>query len=145
MRAIKIDSENRVVSEIELDKSDSLKSMQEIVGGYICQAMEFDKRDTLFVNDDGLLDNPQHFFWFEGLHQPLAGNGVITGCNANGNTVAVKMKIEQVLSTIRWLTLAEIQAFIRSGRVNYNTYLTVEGKEPELLSTVDLGAFDSKK
>jgi hypothetical protein len=29
------------------------------------------------VNEEGLLEHPQHFFMFEGGHQPLAGNGVI--------------------------------------------------------------------
>jgi hypothetical protein len=42
--------------------------------------------DTMYVDDEGLLHNPQHFFLFDHrADQPLAGNGLFVGREIEGD------------------------------------------------------------
>ena len=76
MRAIIINAKDRTISETDIDGS--LKTLQQIVGGMIeAVSQGLDESHHCYVNEEGLLDDPQHFFMFRNGHQPLAGNGVI--------------------------------------------------------------------
>ena len=101
MRAIKIDVVNKTITEIQIDKKNSLKEMQEVVGGLITVACESDL-DTLMVNDEGLFMFSD-FFYFEGNCQPNAGNGIMVGTDENGETVDCKMSLEAVKAKVKFL------------------------------------------
>lgn len=45
--------------------------------------------DVIYVDDNGLLFDPQRFFVFAGHHQPLAGKGLILGTDENGMSDAL--------------------------------------------------------
>jgi len=73
MRAIVIKSRNRTV--VEIDLVPTLDRLQQIVGGLIEPVEQgLDDEHHCYVNEEGLLDNPQHFFMLTDGHQPLAGN-----------------------------------------------------------------------
>lgn len=109
MRAIKIDSENRTITEIELDPKDTLKSLQDCVGGLIELATDLHYGDSLYVNEEGLLTSPEYFFNFRGLHQLLAGNAVVAGIDhETGDTVAATSSVESI---------RELVTFYRRGEV----------------------------
>ena len=74
MRAIIINAQHRTITEAEIDGS--LASLQQIVGGLI-EPVSLDGDHHCYVNEEGLLNQPRHFFMFRDGHQPLAGNGVI--------------------------------------------------------------------
>ena len=50
---------------------------------------------TIWVDDEGLFNNPEGFFQFEGYPQPLAGKGVLLG-DDNGKTIGCPLTPEQV-------------------------------------------------
>lgn len=105
MKAIKIDVTNRTVTEIEIG-ANSLKSMQEVVGGLITAALEMENMDTLYVNDEGLfLFN--EFFYLEGNVQPNAGNGIIMGTDEEGGSIGAKSSLEEIRSKVRFLNKGE--------------------------------------
>jgi hypothetical protein len=145
MRAIKIDSENRNITEISISDVErmQLKDMQAVVGGYICLAFNFpDNKHSLFVDDDGLLNNPQFFFKHDFYPQPLAGNAIIVGMSLKGGeTRECKLDIKEVWNRVQFYTLTEVQAFIREGSADYNTYITTSDGTREVYHR-DLGAFD---
>jgi hypothetical protein len=83
MRAIVINAQDRTVTVAEIDGS--LKSLQQIVGGMIEPVTQgLDEFHHCYVNEEGLLLQPQHFFMFKDGHQPLAGNGVILSSTDDG-------------------------------------------------------------
>lgn len=152
MRAIKIDSKNRIITEVDIN---DLEDMQKIVEGYICLAFDHpDAKHSCFVNDEGLLNSPQYFFAFllnDFCTQPFAGDGIIVGGNEEGDNTPCTLDIEELKKSIYWFTLPEVQFFIREGMVDYNTYYTPldEHLKPiserrELITTRHLGAFDKK-
>src|SRR6266566_1854548 len=60
MRAIVINSRNRTV--VEIDLVPTLDRLQQIVGGLIEPVEQgLDDEHHCYVNEEGLLDNPQHF------------------------------------------------------------------------------------
>ena len=83
MRALTINAETHEIKVHAVDTSDAgpgmLAFMQKAVGGYIERATELKNGDSIFVNEEGLLENPRFFFEVEGGHQPFAGNGVVVG------------------------------------------------------------------
>ena len=77
MKCYHVNSETRTIAVREFV---GLKDMQELVGGYIEVAYVYPNGDTLYVDEEGLLKQPQ--FWFklkQRRDQPFAGNAVLVG------------------------------------------------------------------
>jgi hypothetical protein len=108
MRAIVIDAKKQQV--YEQDIRGSLKCLQQIVGGYIELATHIDDEHDLFVDEEGLLKQPEHFFEYEGAHQPFAGNGVIVSHDDEGETKGAKLSLEEVRARVTFMSGSEIVA-----------------------------------
>lgn len=78
-RMIVIDVHKKEVREQFVHEKDSLKAMQDIVGGYIERAWTASRDIDLYVDEEGMLKEPTKFFRLDGCTQPYAGNGVICG------------------------------------------------------------------
>lgn len=113
-RVLIIDAEKREIREGEVS---TLEDMQKLVGGYICRGLTLENGDEIFVNDDGLLLSPEHFFYYEGAHMPFALNGYVTGeATASGRTTHAKMDLEALKAKITFMDRNDVQAAVRSGR-----------------------------
>lgn len=109
MRAIIINAQERTVSEAEIERS--LKSLQNIVGGLInsvSPGLEGTDHHA-YVNDEGLLNNPQHFFMLRDGHQPLAGNGVILGTTDDGNEAPATLSLDWVKERVTFMDLQAVR------------------------------------
>ncbi|MGE5512376.1 MAG: hypothetical protein ACM31O_14105 [Bacteroidota bacterium] len=58
--------------------------------------------DALFVDDEGLLKQPRHFFALDGYQQPLAGCGLMLGTDEDGDSVAPLCSIEEVIASVHF-------------------------------------------
>jgi hypothetical protein len=107
MRAIVINSHNRTIVETDVDVS--LDSLQQIVGG-LTEPVEqgLDGEHHCYVNEEGLLDNPQHFFLFTGGHQPLAGNGIILASTEDGG-----LSLQWVKERVTFMDFGAVGAWCR--------------------------------
>ena len=124
MRGILINAYKKTVTEVELpdatgqwlDKVYELLSQDMPTGK--CDMIEVgwriprqdskSKEDTIYVDEEGLLKPSDHFFYFEGAHQPFAGSGLICGSdNRTGKACGAEMDILSVLSKVRFLTRSE--------------------------------------
>jgi len=105
MRAIIINAKDRTITETEIDGS--LKSLQQIVGGLIQPVYDgLDDNHHCYVNEEGLLDGPQHFFLFKDGHQPLAGNGVIVASADIGDEAPCTLSLDWVKERVTFMDLA---------------------------------------
>src|SRR5260370_42274525 len=76
MRAIIVNANDRTITETDI--VGSLRSLQQIVGGLIEPVSQgLDDYHHCYVNEEGLLNDPQDFFMFSGGPPPLAGKGVL--------------------------------------------------------------------
>jgi hypothetical protein len=114
MRAIVINAQDRTITETEIDGK--LKSLQQIVGGLITPVYDgLDDEHHCYVNDEGLLGQPQHFFMFkEGGHQPLAGNGVILASTDDGGEAACTLALDWVDERVRFMDLIAVRQWCQS-------------------------------
>jgi hypothetical protein len=68
------------------------------------------KGNTLYVDDEGLLNGTSRGFVIEGYEQPLMGNAVLLGTNLNtGDSKDTSLSLEKVASMVR--------CFVRVGRM----------------------------
>lgn len=99
----KIDPSNKERPLQCIKVKDELKSLQEIVGGYIELGYHMPNSDIytkesgvksfdLYVNEEGLLTKPDYFFQIEHgdrITIPFAGRACIVGTDSEGNNVDV--------------------------------------------------------
>jgi Domain of unknown function (DUF3846) len=105
MRAIVINSHDRSITETQIDGS--LQSLQRIVGGLIQSVDQgLDDDHHCYVNEEGLFENPRHFFMFAGGHQPLAGNGVILASTSDGGEAPCRLPLQWVQDRVTFMDLA---------------------------------------
>jgi hypothetical protein len=104
MREIVINAKDRTITAIDIDRS--LKSLQQIVGGMIEPVTQgLDEFHHCYVNEEGLLNNPQHFFMFRDGHQPLAGNGVILSSTEDGDEAPCTLLLDWVRERVTFMDL----------------------------------------
>jgi hypothetical protein len=106
MKAILIDPFNKTVTEVE--HNGNYKHIYELLSHEThpvdCfTAVGIDNGDTIFVDDEGLFKEPTEFFVYLGYDQPLAGKGLVLGCNDDGDSVAPVSTLEQVKKHIVWM------------------------------------------
>jgi len=112
MRVIVINAKDRTVTVAEIDGS--LKSLQHIVGGLITTVYDgLDESHHCYVNDEGLLTSPEHFFMFKDGHQPLAGNGVILSLADDGNEAPCALPLDWVKERVTFMDLFEARQWAR--------------------------------
>lgn len=69
--------------------------------------------DSVFIDDEGLINGKeQAFFRFEGYPEPLAGKGLILGCNSNGETVVPYITLEEATAAVYFTMPARINGQI---------------------------------
>jgi hypothetical protein len=101
MRAILINAKEKTIKEVELEKP-TLQSMYKLIDCELVDCVRLDDQNDLWVDDEGLNKEPEHFFEFTGTHQPFAGNGLIASHTDSGETVGTDMPFEKVKESVRF-------------------------------------------
>ena len=90
IRAVLVDSKSRTVTDVEYDGD--YKSIYGMIGCQCFTTIQLPGGDALYVDDEGLLrvtaDTP--FMQVPAYPQPIAGSGLILGCDKNGNSAHAK-------------------------------------------------------
>lgn len=109
IKGLLIDPINKKVTEVEFEHS-----LDEIYKLINCDTFAvpfiFSNNDSLFVDDEGLLKDPEHFFMISEYGRPIAGMGLILGTDEEGESVSAKTKEIEVL----WMTRNETRLWARS-------------------------------
>jgi len=107
MKAILINAKARSIRDIDFEGS--YKDIQELVGCSLFTVIDLGDGETLFIDDEGLLHDPEYFFGLVGpdyrYPQPLAGNGLILGSNAAGDSIATKLNAASFSKNVRFARL----------------------------------------
>ena len=118
MKAYHIRPETQTVEEIEWHGYADLKAAVE---GLICSAWQYEGGDTLYVNDEGLLNGTPHYFlWTDRGWPPLAGNAILVGpepreyvmeaVDYDGpSNLPPRLTLDEVRAKVRFLTLDEVR------------------------------------
>lgn len=118
LKVVLIDARRQRVTDVEIENS--LGGMYAQIGcETIATALYYDNGDCIYVDDEGLLDQSIDFGFIvlpgapEGVRaenevQPFfAGNGLLVGSDAEGETKSAKMTAAQLAPFIRWARVTE--------------------------------------
>jgi hypothetical protein len=82
-----------------------------------------------YVDEQGLLDDPRHFFMFDGGHQPLAGNGVILAETDAGDEAPCSLALDG-LSTASGLTSQRSSTYLHRSTIRQRPTWSAAGSRP---------------
>lgn len=87
-----IDPRAQRITRIELPNGTSRENLDAMYKAIGCSLVEVvymnGERDGVFVDEEGLLKMPTEFFYIKDFHQPLAGRGIVLGCDEDGETTS---------------------------------------------------------
>jgi Domain of unknown function (DUF3846) len=113
MRAIIVNPKDRTITATDIDGS--LKSLQQIVGGLIEPVSQgLVDNHYCYVNEEGLLNDPQYFFMFKDGHQPLAGNGVILSWTDDAFQSPCALSLDWVKERVTFMDLEAARQWCRA-------------------------------
>ena len=98
-----IDAEHGIIRSVQVT---SIEEIQALVGGYFdCVSMDND--ETLYVNDEGLINGTKFGFFING--RQLAGNGLILRTTKSGRSASTRLPPNALLMAyrIKFYRLAE--------------------------------------
>ena len=96
MKLILINPKNQTVTEVEHDGS--LDSIYKHLECDCFTSVNIGDND-IYVDDEGLLMEPEFFFQFGEL-DPLAGNGLISSYDQEGETIPPTLTVEEVKAKV---------------------------------------------
>lgn len=105
MRGLLIDPKAYTIQEIQLAaKGDHLPEIYRHLQCRTFDCAALDNRDTLYIDDEGLLKaNPYHFI-IEGCLEPFAGRGLILGTTNTGHSTDAHAALDTIKQRITFLT-----------------------------------------
>lgn len=107
IKGILINAKDRTVKPVEVRQHD-IHHMHDLIECqcFTCLNMNEKGTETIYVDDEGLLKDPKHFFRMPFYPQWLAGNGLILGTNSNGESVNTKCSVEEIESQVKFGAIA---------------------------------------
>lgn len=116
MKAILINAFTRKISYVNVEQGDN--ELQSIYEHLECQMIEaplyLENSDIVFVDEEGLLKECNHFFYILGAQQPYAGSGLILGTMRNGDSTDAESELDEIKSRVKFLSLHQA--------INFNEY-----------------------
>lgn len=110
MKGYLIDPFKRTIEEVE--HNGSLDSIYELIDARCFALAAFDgKGNSAYVDDEGLFRDGQEFFLMKNYPQPLAGKGLILGCNDEGDSVSPTVSIDEVRAQVKFLSAEQIRSW----------------------------------
>lgn len=104
MKVIKIDSGNKTITLIDLDKG--LQPIYDAIGngcGCFTCPIEFENGDVMYVDDEGLYNTFEGGIMMPDWAYPIVGNVLIVGTDDEGNTVDCNTTVEEITPLIQWI------------------------------------------
>lgn len=122
VRAIRIDPFAQTVEEVQHNAADYTAIYDQLsvpdhkVSCFTIVGIdERENGDSIFVDDEGLLKGNTHFFQWQGYAQPLAGCGLILGCDNAGDSVACSISLEEARAKVSFLGLGSGDAVLAAN------------------------------
>lgn len=103
MRAILINPKNKEITEVEY--TGVYTNIYEHIEAQPFTVVQLEECESLFIDDEGLYREDQHFFTWKGYDQPLAGRGLILGLDEKGDSVATGLDLDYVKSMVEFPNL----------------------------------------
>jgi len=101
--AILINAEKNIIDEVEYS---DFEDIQNLIGcDTFCLGTDLSNGDTLYVDDEGLLKQTKHGFYFN--NRLFVGNGLVCGTDAEGDNQDVQSRIGEIERMVEFLPFGD--------------------------------------
>lgn len=112
IKGILIDVSDQTVKEVELDRS--LEAMYKTINCQRVESTMFDDTHEIYVDDEGLFNEENKFFYINGLINPLAGNGLILGFDPEiGDNWSHKLDVDYIRAKVVFMNRRDAAMWLR--------------------------------
>ncbi len=94
IHAYLLDVAAATLKPVTLDSANTLAGLYSLIGCSLVDIVRIGDSHTLYCDDEGLTDGLRGFTLLDGHAAPLAGNLVIAGTNAEGETTSITEPLE---------------------------------------------------
>jgi hypothetical protein len=116
--ALKIDVIVQTVTAVELPPENALRQLYDLIHCRTISGFDLDGYHYCYIDDEGLLSEPEGYFMLPQFAYPIAGNAVIVGTNhKTGENASVLPDLIQ--------HLPKCLAFFRKGEVNVEPFMNL--------------------
>lgn len=110
--AILIDPVARTVTEVQWNGD--YRHIYELIDCDCYDVARINKHgDGIFVDDEGLMKDGMDFFIFDGYPSPLAGKGLILGCDSSGESIKPHVTLADAKAAVRFVQPVSINGHVR--------------------------------
>ena len=107
MKAFLIDPQAQTITEVEY--SGDYTEIYKHIGADMFDVVRINRNgDCIFVDDEGLLKEPEHFFAHTNYPNPLAGRGLVLGTDDEGDSAPPKVTLEKLREDVVFVDRAMI-------------------------------------
>jgi len=100
IHAYLLDIFSATLKPVTVDSANTLRDIYRHIGCSLVDIVAIGDRHVLYCDDEGLTEGLSGFTVLEGHPSPLAGNLLITGTNADGETTSVTGSIETIAALL---------------------------------------------
>lgn len=111
MRAIKINSENRTITEVQVSSAKDIYAHLGDNVDYVCCPVLYDNNDCLYADDEGWFKETTGGYIFPDWSYPIVNNGLILGTDDEGESVDAKTDIKELEAKITWVSVEQMLNF----------------------------------
>jgi hypothetical protein len=114
--AILIDAIAQTVTAVELQAEDRLRELYKLINCQTISGFDLDSFHYCYIDDEGLLSEPEGYFMLPQFSHPIAGNAVIVGTkHRTGDDASVLPDLI--------LHLPKYISFFRKGEVSVEPFM----------------------
>lgn len=114
-----IDPEARTVTVVPVNVVDGRGGLDDIYKHLQVDCVDLarinEHGDAVFVDDEGLLKDPEYLFSVDGYANKLAGRGLVLGVDAEGETISPTASFDSVKRGVKFYARAFNILFEREG------------------------------
>jgi hypothetical protein len=102
MKAFRIDPINKKITEVKYDGNYN-QIYDYIDARTFDVATLYENGDGVYIDDEGLFVENQHFWIHKNFPTPLAGIGLLLGLDEEGDSTTPKTTIEELTGDVKWV------------------------------------------
>ena len=102
MKAFRIDPINKKITEVKYDGNYN-QIYDYIDARTFDVATLYKNGDGVYIDDEGLFVENQHFWIHKNFPTPLAGIGLLLGLDEEGDSTTPKTTIEELTGDVKWV------------------------------------------
>lgn len=103
MRSFLIDPFKQDITEVEY--SGDIEQIYELTDCHTYDCARINAQgDGIYIDDEGLYAEDARFFWHSDYPQPLAGKGMVIGCDMEtGESAPTHTTLDELIEKVRWV------------------------------------------